>query len=607
MAESTDDLLEPFLPPEENGDLPAASKSFKTRSRDPTRITNVASDSDDLDQSEVTMRRAAPLSPGPAYEKSHGRQPIIVSDSETETDQSESRAQLSAGGAKGCVVYGTVAVLVFVNLLNYMDRFTLAGVLIDIQSFYSISNSDAGLLQTSFILSYMVLAPLFGYLGDRYNRKFLMAAGILFWSGMTLAGSFIPKEHFWLFLMMRAMVGIGEASYSTIAPTIIADMFTKDRRTTMLTFFYFATPVGSGLGFIVGTNVAKLLGGWQWALRVTPVLGVVAVVLILLFVPNPPRGEADGGNTRLTNTSFLTDLKQLCRNGSFMLDTAGFTCVSFVTGALALWAPSFIAYAMTDGHKPTDKMQADIALIFGGITCAAGVIGTVAGAEWGKRWKKSDPTADPLVCAIGMLGCTPFLYFALLLSRTNIIVTYVLVLLGEIFLCLNWTLVADIVLYVVIPTRRSTAEAVQIVICHLLGDAGSPYLIGIVSDALASGHDNYIIKYQSLKNALFINTFVCVIGGAFFLGCAFFIVGDRARADRITRGDGFSHLAGENDPVVRPEDEDDPNFTSVSLHNLLPGEESEHSDLSNSLILPVDPLDSYLHQTETLMDENTRT
>eukprot|EP00058_Branchiostoma_floridae_P009362 XP_002594850.1 hypothetical protein BRAFLDRAFT_124438 [Branchiostoma floridae] len=376
----------------------------------------------------------------------------------------------------------------------------------------------------------MVLAPLFGYLGDRYNRKFLMAAGILFWSGTTLAGSFIPKEHFWLFLFMRAMVGIGEASYSTIAPTIIADMFTKDRRTTMLTFFYFATPVGSGLGFIVGTNVAKLLGAWQWALRVTPILGVVAVILILLFVPNPPRGEADGGNARLTNTSFLTDLKQLCRK------------------------------------------QADIALIFGGITCAAGVIGTVAGAEWGKRWKKSNPTADPLVCAIGMLGCTPFLYFALLLSRTNIIVTYVLVLIGEIFLCLNWTLVADIVLYVVIPTRRSTAEAVQIVICHLLGDAGSPYLIGIVSDAIASGHDNYIIKYQSLKYALLINTFVCVIGGAFFLGCAFFIVGDRARADRITRG-----------------------------------EESEHSDLGNNLILPVDPLDSYLHQTETLMDGNTRT
>ncbi|XP_035691075.1 protein spinster homolog 1-like isoform X3 [Branchiostoma floridae] len=569
MAESTDDLLEPFLSPEENGDLPTASKSFQTRSRDPTRITNVVSDSGDLDQSEVMMHRAAPLSPEMVYEKSHHRQPIIMSDSESETDQSESTLQHRSGG---CLVYGTVAVLVFVNLLNYMDRFTLAGVLIDIQSFYGISNSDAGLLQTSFILSYMVLAPLFGYLGDRYNRKFLMAAGILFWSGTTLAGSFIPKEHFWLFLFMRAMVGIGEASYSTIAPTIIADMFTKDRRTTMLTFFYFATPVGSGLGFIVGTNVAKLLGAWQWALRVTPILGVVAVILILLFVPNPPRGEADGGNARLTNTSFLTDLKQLCRNGSFMLDTAGFTCVSFVTGALALWAPSFIAYAMTDGHKPTDKMQADIALIFGGITCAAGVIGTVAGAEWGKRWKKSNPTADPLVCAIGMLGCTPFLYFALLLSRTNIIVTYVLVLIGEIFLCLNWTLVADIVLYVVIPTRRSTAEAVQIVICHLLGDAGSPYLIGIVSDAIASGHDNYIIKYQSLKYALLINTFVCVIGGAFFLGCAFFIVGDRARADRITRG-----------------------------------EESEHSDLGNNLILPVDPLDSYLHQTETLMDGNTRT
>ncbi|PNJ33230.1 SPNS1 isoform 12, partial [Pongo abelii] len=117
-----------------------------------------------------------------------------------------------------------VAVLCYINLLNYMDRFTVAGVLPDIEQFFNIGDSSSGLIQTVFISSYMVLAPVFGYLGDRYNRKYLMCGGIAFWSLVTLGSSFIPGEHFWLLLLTRGLVGVGEASYSTIAPTLIADL-----------------------------------------------------------------------------------------------------------------------------------------------------------------------------------------------------------------------------------------------------------------------------------------------------------------------------------------------------------------------------------------------
>lgn len=137
-----------------------------------------------------------------------------------------------------------VAVLCYINLLNYMDRFTVAGVLPDIEQFFSIGDSSSGLIQTVFISSYMVLAPVFGYLGDRYNRKYLMCGGIAFWSLVTLGSSFIPRERFWLLLLTRGLVGVGEASYSTIAPTLIADLFVADQRSRMLSVFYFAIPVG---------------------------------------------------------------------------------------------------------------------------------------------------------------------------------------------------------------------------------------------------------------------------------------------------------------------------------------------------------------------------
>ncbi|KAG0698159.1 Protein spinster [Chionoecetes opilio] len=135
-----------------------------------------------------------------------------------------------------------VSVLCYVNLINYMDRFTVAGILYDIQHCFDISDSQAGLLQTAFVLVYMVMAPLFGYLGDRYSRKYLMAVGIFFWSLATLVGSFMPN--YGTFLLFRCFVGVGEASYSTIAPTIISDLFVGDTRSKMLALFYFAIPVG---------------------------------------------------------------------------------------------------------------------------------------------------------------------------------------------------------------------------------------------------------------------------------------------------------------------------------------------------------------------------
>lgn len=122
----------------------------------------------------------------------------------------------------------------------------VTGVLPEIQEKFDIDDSKGGLLQTTFVISYMIWAPVFGYLGDRYSRRWNMIAGVTLWSATTLIGSFMPT--FETFAVFRAMVGIGEASYSTIAPTIISDLFINDIRSKMLALFYFAIPVGSGFG-----------------------------------------------------------------------------------------------------------------------------------------------------------------------------------------------------------------------------------------------------------------------------------------------------------------------------------------------------------------------
>uniref|UniRef100_A0A8C9TFS7 Protein spinster homolog 1 n=1 Tax=Scleropages formosus TaxID=113540 RepID=A0A8C9TFS7_SCLFO len=390
-----------------------------------------------------------------------------------------------------------VAVLCYINLLNYMDRFTVAGVLPDIEQFFGIADGQSGLLQTVFICSYMFLAPIFGYLGDRYNRKFIMCGGITFWTLVTLASSYTPKDYFWALLLTRGLVGVGEASYSTIAPTIIADLFVNEKRTKMLSIFYFAIPVGSGLGYIVGSKVDDLEQDWHWALRVTPALGLVAVLLLLIVVKEPKRGAVEARPEHsLQRTSWLVDIKALGKN-----------------------------------------------LYFGVITCVTGFLGVASGVALSGWLRKRNPRADPLVCAAGLLLAAPFLFLSIICAQGSIIATYVFIFFGETFLSMNWAIVADILLYVVVPTRRSTAEAFQIVLSHLFGDAGSPYLIGVVSDALRRS-ESYLWQFRSLQISLLLCCFVAVLGGASFLATALFIEQDRDLAEQYTHSG--------DEPIVVP-------------------------------------------------------
>merc|ERR1719150_620596 len=202
-------------------------------------------------------------------------------------------------------------ILTYINLINYMDRYTIAGILTKVQDYYSIGDTQAGFLQTIFVLSYMIFAPVFGYLGDRYSRKWIMAVGVGIWVLAVLVGSFM--QDFTAFLIVRAIVGVGEASYSTIAPTIISDMFVKDARSKMLALFYFAIPVGSGLGYIVGSETARIFGDWQYSMRGTPVLGTIAVLLIIFVLVDPPRGQAEG-HEDLQAASYREDLAYLATN-----------------------------------------------------------------------------------------------------------------------------------------------------------------------------------------------------------------------------------------------------------------------------------------------------
>ncbi|KAJ3589910.1 hypothetical protein NHX12_010751 [Muraenolepis orangiensis] len=387
--------------------------------------------------------------------------------------------------------YAALAVLCYLNLLNFMERYTIA----------------------VFICSFILLAPLFGYLGDRYNRKWIMISGLSVWLVTTACGSFVNKSYFWVLVLMRALVGTGEASFATIAPTMIGDMFSGGRRTIAISLFYLVLPVGCGLGYVIGSSIATATGDWRWALRICPILGAVGVVLLILVCPNPRRGASEArGQVVAGPSSYMEDIKYLLKNRAQVAQGSQQPCLV----------------------EPCDTSES---FVFGTVTVVSGMLGVGLGTALSRCLIVRVPNVDPIICAVGMLGCIPCFLAAIFLATRSIPVTYLFIFFGETLLSVNWPIIGDIVLYVVVPTRRATANALQIMVCHLLGDAASPYIIGLISDALsASDPDSPQWRFHSLQYSLLCCPLVAVLGGGCYLVSARYIAQDRKAAQPFSPG-----------------------------------------------------------------------
>ena len=172
-----------------------------------------------------------------------------------------------------------LAILAFINLFSYLDRFVVAGVLESLKhSDLGLSDTNLGSLMTGFLIVYTLLAPVFGALGDRRSRPRLIAIGVACWSFATALSGF--AVNFLTLFVARAAVGVGEAAYVTIAPSLLSDYFPVRQRGRVMAIFFCAIPVGSALGYVVGGLVDKHYG-WRAAFFVAGVPGLLLAALCL--------------------------------------------------------------------------------------------------------------------------------------------------------------------------------------------------------------------------------------------------------------------------------------------------------------------------------------
>jgi MFS family permease len=354
--------------------------------------------------------------------------------------------------------------LTALNFLNYIDRSILFAVQPQIQADFHCSDRQIGLLTSAFFWCYMLFAPAAGFLADRIARKYIMAAGAVLWSLATLLTA--VTHTYGELLFRHTIVGIGEATFVTITPAFVADLFPEHRRGRIMAIFYLAIPVGTAIGYLLGGALGSRYG-WRNPFLVCAAPGVV-LGLLLLFVTEPVRGSRD----TIQQTYERSSLAGLIKNKAFWSCSLGMAMMTFAVGGLQVWMPTFLSRMR---GLPLDQAN----FRFGLLTVVAGTASALAGGWIGDRLLRKNVGAYYLVSGIGMAVSIPFVILAIVLHGA---IMYPAILLAEFFLLLNTAPLNAALVNSVSANIRATAVAVNIFTIHLLGDAFSPTIIGYISD-----------------------------------------------------------------------------------------------------------------------------
>lgn len=374
--------------------------------------------------------------------------------------------------------YFVLATLTLLNLLNYIDRYIFSALVPYIKADAGYTDAQLGLVGSAFTWVYTLCSPLFGYFGDRCHRGRLIAVGIFVWS-LATAGAGLARNLFQL-LTARAAVGVGEANYATIAPSLLADYFPKDRRGMVMSVFQATIPIGAAAGFVLGGYLGDPEAfGWRNALLLVGLPGLLAAAA-MAFIREPQRGVMDEPAEKAVAAepvTWLEGYRRLLVNRGYLLTCAGYAAVTFALGALVFWAPEWMK---TD--KGLSEKEAN--LVLGVCAVVGGTLGSLVGGALGDALNRRlrGVRGYFLICAVsGGLAAVP-MFIALVAASPRVYQTCTFLTLFLVYLGNGPA--NTLVVSLVAPNLRTTATGFLVVAIHVFGDGVSLALVGWISTYL---------------------------------------------------------------------------------------------------------------------------
>jgi len=369
----------------------------------------------------------------------------------------------------GSYKWALVAMLWSVSFLNYADRSAISAVMPKLRVQYNFTDPQLGLLSTAFLWVYSLAAPLTGFLGDRFPRKWIILGGLLFWSAVTgitpLAGSLMA------FVVLRALTGLGEAFYYPAGTAMISDYHSYGTRTRALSIHQTAVFVGA----IVGTSFAGYLAdhyNWKHAFYLYGLAGIPMAVVLMKFLRHPVKPPV-----RHTGMTRKMPFVSVLKTRTCLLISLAYCGANFVAWALNVWVPTYLhdQYGMSLTRAAvigTSSIQlaALSAVLIGGVL-----------ADW---LVKRTILARFYLMAAGLILAAPFVY---LCGQTRVVSVLVFGLvcagfLKGIFDACVYAAMHD----VIAPTERSTAVGMMNFI-GFIGAGLAPYVVGVYAPRLGLG------------------------------------------------------------------------------------------------------------------------
>ncbi|KAF5814475.1 putative major facilitator superfamily, MFS transporter superfamily [Helianthus annuus] len=426
-----------------------------------------------------------------------------------------------------------LVVFCVINMVNYVDRGAIAsngvngsprsctesGVCSDgsgIQGDFDLNNFRDGVISSAFMVGLLVASPIFASLAKSINPFRLIGVGLSVWT-LAAAGCGLSVD-FWSITFCRMLVGVGEASFISLAAPFIDDNAPVAQRTAWLGIFYMCIPTGIAVGYVYG-GVVGGSAGWRYAFFGEAILMLPFAILGFTMKPLQMKGmshdkkvygsldeeviehsskEHSSYGSFASNqlSRFWQDIKALLLEKIYVINVLGYIAYNFVIGAYSYWGPKA-------GYSIYQMNNADI--LFGGITIVGGIVGTLGGSIILDRMNSTIPNAFKLLSTATFFGAI-FCFSAFCFS--NLYIYLVLFLIGEILVFATQGPVNFVCLHTVKPSLRPLSMAMSTVSIHVFGDVPSSPLVGLLQDKV----DNWRISALILTSVFFLAAGIWFIG-----------------------------------------------------------------------------------------------
>jgi MFS family permease len=393
-------------------------------------------------------------------------------------------------------------ILLVINVLNYVDRSIFSSVQSVIQTEFHLTDIQLGLLNSSFLFIYGLATLPIGMWADKGVRKNIITICVTIWSIAT-ALSGITRNFIQLFLT-RSVLGIGEAGYAPASVSMIGDYFPKEKRGMMLSIWSVGNLIGTAIGLMLGGVIAQAFG-WRWVFYVVGIPGLIAALLIWRAV-EPQRGIFDHSEDSVNSAhasigkNIGSVVRRLLKTPTYWIIVAAFICSFFIVGAALAWIPTYL-------HRDFDLSIAKSGTLAGGVLAGGSLIGTLLGGWLADSLQRRMPQGRMIVATAAFLIGAPLTLLAL--SSQNLTIFIIIFAIAIVCLSLCLGPIQAILQDITPPDIRSTAIGLALLIGHLLGDASSPLIVGIISQ------DSHSLEFAlriTAPTCLLLAGLICLVG-----------------------------------------------------------------------------------------------